>query len=114
MNFIERVFERMRNRKYDKLAANRGNAPVANKLVISNQNAQSWNPETHPDGRGSSQLVETIDYDSETGNLDVTYRDGFSARYKNIDPDSAKAFNSADSKGRWAKKYLFDKDYEAI
>jgi len=114
MNFIERVFESMRNKKFDKLQANRGNAPVANKTTISNQNAQSWNTETHPDGRGPSQLVETIDYDSETGNLDVGYRDGFRARYKNIDPDSAKQFNAADSKGRWAQKHLFDKDYEAI
>ena len=85
-----------------------------NPFTISNQNAQSWNTETHPDGRGPSYLVATIDYDAESGNLDVEYRDGFKARYKNIDPDLAKAFNEADSKGRFAKQHLFNLPYEKL
>lgn len=85
-----------------------------NPFTISNQNAQSWNTETHPDGRGPSYLVETIDYDEESGYLDVGYRDGFKARYKNIDPGLAKQFNAADSKGRFAQQHLFNLPYEAI
>lgn len=85
-----------------------------NPFMYSNSNAQSWNPETHPEGRGPSHLVETIDYDGGTGYLDVGYRDGFKARYKNIDPDLVKQFNSADSKGRFAQQYLFNLPYEEI
>jgi hypothetical protein len=83
-------------------------------FTYSNQNAQSWNPETHPEGRGPSHLVATIDYEEDTGNLDVGYRDGFQARYKNISPDLVQRFNDADSKGRFAQKNLFNRPYEEL
>ena len=83
-------------------------------FTYSNQNAQSWNNETHPEGRGPSHLVSTIDYDEQSGNLDVGYRDGFQARYKNISPDLVKRFNDADSKGRFAKKNHFNLPYEEL
>ena len=75
-------------------------------------NAQSWNQETHPEGRGDSYLVQDIDYNN--GKLDVTYRDGFTAEYDNISPQDAKEFAQADSKGRWALKHLWDSPYKKV
>jgi hypothetical protein len=83
-------------------------------FTISNQNAQSWDPDTHPEGRGDSRLVSTIDYDAQSKNLDVEYRDGFKARYENIDKETAEAFNRAPSKGRFALRNLWDLPYEEI
>lgn len=79
--------------------------------TVSVQNAQSWNPETHPDGRGDSLLVTNIDYDKDDG-LEVEYRDGFKAHYDGITPEQAKDFARADSKGRWALKNLWNRPYE--
>lgn len=84
--------------------------PQGNQVYVSN--AQSWNPETHPEGRGDSYLVQDIDY--KDGILDVTYRDGFTAEYQNISPEEAKEFASSDSKGRWAHRHLFNKPYTAV
>ena len=81
--------------------------------VVSVQNAQSWNKETHPQGRGDSYLVQDIDYDGK-GTLDVTYRDGFKAEYNNIDPEDAKDFARADSKGRWARAHLWNLPYKRV
>lgn len=78
---------------------------------IVNANAQSWDPETHPNGRGDSYLVQDYDYDASTKQLNVTYRDGFNCTYDNISIDEAKDFNKASSKGRWAHKHLFNKPY---
>jgi hypothetical protein len=83
-------------------------------FTISNQNAQSWDPDTHPEGRGDSRLVSTIDYDAQSKNLDVEYRDGFKARYENIDKETAEAFNRAPSKGRFALRNLWGLDYKEI
>lgn len=83
-------------------------------FVISNQNAVSWDVETHPEGRGDSRLVSTIDYDEQSKNLDVEYRDGFKARYENIDKGTAEAFNRAPSKGRFALRNLWGLDYKPI
>lgn len=84
--------------------------PTSNQAV-SVSNAQSWNPETHPDGRGDSQLVQDIDYNTKDG-LTVTYRDGFTANYDGITPDEAKQFAQSDSKGRWALSHLWNKPYK--
>lgn len=80
--------------------------------VISVQNAQSWNKETHPQGRGDPYLVQDIDY--KDGKLDVKYRDGFTAEYDNITPQEAKDFAKADSKGRWAHAHLWNKPYKQV
>lgn len=82
--------------------------------TYSNPNAQSWNPETHPEGRGDSKLVKTIDYYAKNGRLDVEYRDGFKARYENIKPQLVKRFQNADSKGRFALKNLWKLDYRKV
>lgn len=82
-----------------------------NAFKIENANAQSWNPETHPNGRGDSFLVADYSYDGNTKELNVTYRDGFNCTYDNITEEEAKAFNKADSKGRWAKANLFNRAY---
>ena len=79
---------------------------------VSVYNAQSWNPETHPEGRGDSYVVQDITYDD--GKLDVTYRDGFKAQYDGITPQEARDFAQADSKGRWAHAHLWDLPYKEI
>lgn len=78
------------------------------------RNAQSWNRETHPEGPGPSQLVKRIDYDKDEGNLTVTYRDGFRARYEMDDDRKIMGFAKADSKGRWALKHLWPLPYEEV
>lgn len=82
-----------------------------NAFKIENANAQSWNPETHPNGRGDSLLVADYSYDGDTKELNVTYRDGFNCTYDNISEEEAKAFNSADSKGRFARAHFFNRAY---
>lgn len=77
-------------------------------------NAQSWNPETHPKGRGDSYLVQDVSYDAKSGKMDVTYRDGFTAEYDNIQPQQAQEFARADSKGRWALKHLWKLPYRGV
>ena len=84
--------------------------PTGNKVYVAN--VQSWNAETHPEGRGDSYLVQDIDYNN--GKLDVTYRDGFTAEYDNISPQDAKDFAQTDSKGRWALKHLWDLPYKKV
>lgn len=86
--------------------------PTVSQLSVAN--AQSWNPETHPNGRGSSYLVDEIDYDGESKELVVKYRNGFTAKYEGITSKQALEFSSADSKGRWALKNLWDKPYTAV
>ena len=106
----------------------RENAPVPDKAMLkapglsnpsqtSNQDVyayqvQSWDPETHPQGRGRSYLVQDIEYDGT--NLDVTYNDGFKARYDGITPEQARDFATAPSKGRWAHNNLWKKPYKQI
>lgn len=85
---------------------------VLNQRQMNISDAQSWNPETHPEGIGSSYLVNNIDYNPETEDLEVQYRDGFKARYGDISLSQAKDFISADSKGRWALKHLWPLSYE--
>ena len=89
------------------------NNPQPTGNVVSVYDAQSWNPETHPNGRGPSQLVDEINYNGN-GKLDVKYRDGFEAEYDNISPQDAKDFVKSDSKGRWALKHLWNKPYKEI
>lgn len=86
--------------------------PSSNQAVAV-ANAQSWNPETHPEGRNNSYLVDDIDYDTDNG-LTVTYRDGFKAHYDGITPTEAKEFAQADSKGRWALKHLWGRPYTEV
>lgn len=78
------------------------------------RNAQSWNKETHPNGPGPSQLVKRIDFDKDGEHLDVTYRDGFRARYDFDDENKVMQFAKADSKGRWALKHLWLLPYEQV
>lgn len=86
--------------------------PTAKELYVAN--AQSWNPQTHPNGRGNSLLVEEIDYNGESQDLTVKYRNGFKAKYEGITPKQAQDFSSSDSKGRWALKNLWDRPYTAV
>lgn len=109
---IQNLLNRIANGRYKKLKDALPQTQTS--FTISNQNAQSWDPETHPDGRGDSHLVSTIDYDEQSGNLDVEYRDGFKARYENIDKETAEAFNRAPSKGRFALRKLWGLDYKPI
>ncbi len=119
MGFIQKILDKIAGRPDPEKMAQMAQEVSQRRLkykpfTYSNANAQSWNPETHPEGRGPSHLVSTIDYDEQSGNLDVGYRDGFQARYKNISPDLVKRFNDADSKGRFARKNLFSLPYEEL
>lgn len=119
MGLISRILDKLAGRPDPEKMAQMAEEVKQRKLsykpfTYSNQNAQSWNHETHPEGMGPSHLVETIDYDEESRNLDVGYRDGFKARYKNIAPDLVKQFNSADSKGRFAQQNLFNLPYDTL
>lgn len=123
MGFWNSIINNMRNKKIDRAMAksdnfakqsyNSPNGSVTPQNV-SVQNAQSWNAETHPNGIGDSQLVNNIDYDANTKNLQVEYRDGFTAEYGNISPAEAKEFSQADSKGRWALSNLWDLPYKKV
>lgn len=75
------------------------------------KDAHSWNPETHPNGEGSSFLVSDIHYDPATAKLTVKYRDGFTAEYDGITTEQAKDFVTSSSKGRWAHKNLWPRPY---
>lgn len=78
------------------------------------RDAHSWNKETHPEGEGSSYLVNNIDYDPSTKDLTVQYRDGFTAKYSDIPLETAKDFVTSSSKGRFAHQHLFNLPYEAV
>ena len=74
-------------------------------------NAKSWAPDIHPNGMEDSTLVKSIDYNGVDETLTVTFRDGFTAHYDNIDPKLAEDFSKADSKGRWALANLWGRAY---
>ena len=76
------------------------------------QNATSWDKDTHPNGAGPSKLVNDIDYNRDTKDLTVKYRDGFVAVYHNIEPGDAWTFATSASKGRWAHEHLWDQPYD--
>lgn len=84
---------------------------LADSRPISVRDAQSWNKETHPDGKGSSFLVNNIDYDPSTEDLTVQYRNGFTAKYDDVSASEAKDFTTSDSKGRWALANLWNRSY---
>jgi hypothetical protein len=75
-------------------------------------NATSWDNQTHPKGAGPSNLVDDIDYNNDTKDLTVKYRDGFVAVYHNIDRGDVWTFSTAASKGRWALENLWDLPYD--
>lgn len=75
-------------------------------------NATSWSPETHPKGAGPSYLVNDIDYNRDTKDLKVKYRDGFTAIYHDIEPGDVWTFATAESKGRWAHENLWNLPYD--
>lgn len=83
-------------------------------------NAQSWNPTTGrgkaSGSKGPSTWVQDIHYNNKNGEgqLDVTFRDGFTARYNNIGPGTAKDFANSSSKGRWVHQNLKGKPYEGV
>lgn len=84
--------------------------PGIKAAVIDLYNARSWNPETHPEGIGDSKWVQAVHWDQDSGLL-VKFRDGFKAVY-DVDEETAKKLVSADSKGRFVWKYLYDKPYK--
>ena len=75
-------------------------------------NAQSWNPETHPEGRGDSHYIEDIDY--KDGVMDVKFRNGFEAELNNVDPNEVKDFVRSDSKGRFYNNHFADRPYTEV
>ena len=83
-----------------------------NKGNIHVDNATSWATTTHPDGAGPSKLVDDIDYNRDTKDLTVKYRNGFTAVYHNIEPGEAWTFASSASKGQWAHNHLWNKPYD--
>lgn len=76
------------------------------------ENATSWDPETHPRGAGPSYLVDDINYNENTKDLTVKYRDGFVAVYHNMSRGDVYTFATASSKGRWAHNHLWDLPYD--
>lgn len=105
---LSRLISSIKNRFY----ANKQQEPKEPDIgQMSVYNAQSWAPDLHPNGAENSSLVKSIDYSD--GNLDVEYRDGFKARY-DATPQEAQNFSRADSKGRWARKNLWDRPYTSI
>ena len=76
------------------------------------KNATSWDSETHPNGAGPSKLVDDIDYNRDTQDLTVKYRNGFTAVYHNIEPGEAWQFSTSESKGRWAHDNLWNLPYD--
>lgn len=88
------------------------NNPSQTGNVVSVQNAQSWAPDLHPNGRENSSYINNIDYNN--GTLDVEFRDGTKIELNNIDPDDAKEFAQADSKGRFYNQNFRDKPYKVI
>lgn len=100
--------------KLKQLILNRLKKPEAETIHL--KNAQSWNPETNAKYRnghpGNSALVESINYDGNK--LQVKYRDGFTAEYNGLTAKQVWDFCKSDSKGRWALKHLWDKDYKKV
>lgn len=80
--------------------------------ILEIKDAHSWLPATHPEGEGSSYLVDDIHYDPATHKLTVKYRDGFVAIYDDITLAQAKDFITAPSKGRWAHANLWNRKYK--
>lgn len=85
-----------------------------NPFTISNQNPQSWAPDIHPNGREHSSYINSIDYDGDTKKMQVSFTNGFAAEYDAIDEDEAKAFNEADSKGRFFNEHFANRSYTTI
>ena len=79
---------------------------------VSVQNAQSWAPDLHPNGRENSSYINNIDYNN--GTLDVEFRDGTKVELNNINPNEARDFSQADSKGRFYNQHFRDKPYKII
>lgn len=83
-------------------------------FTISNQNPQSWAPDLHPNGREHSSYINSIDYDGDTKKMQVSFTNGFAAEYDAIDEDEAKAFNEAESKGRFFNEHFANRSYTQI
>ena len=88
------------------------NNPSQTGNIISVQNAQSWAPDLHPNGRENSSYINNIDYNN--GTMDVEFRDGTKVELNNINSDDAKDFSQADSKGRFYNQHFRDKPYKII
>ncbi len=108
MNIWKRITAKLLNK------TNLPALPLSTGGDVSVQNAQSWNSETHPEGRGDSYLVDNIDYDGTTKKMVVKYRDGFTAEYDDIKSKDARDFAQSDSKGRWALKHLWKLPYKEV
>lgn len=106
----------------------RENAPVPDKALLkapglsnpsqtSNQDVyaydvKSWLPELHPNGMENSSYIEDIEFTN--GKLDVKFRNGFKAEYDNIDPQKAREFATAPSKGRFFNQNIRGIPYKAV
>lgn len=90
---------------------------LSNPSQTSNQDvyiydAQSWLPELHPNGRESSSYIEDVEFTN--GTLVVKFRNGFKAQYDNVDPQIARDFVSAPSKGRYFHEHIRKLPYKQI
>ena len=83
-------------------------------VVISNQNPQSWAPDIHPNGREHSTYIDSIDYDGNTKSMRVSFTNGFSCEIPDVSKEEAKAFNEADSKGRYYNEHFANKPYKVL
>lgn len=78
-------------------------------------NAISWAADLHPNGHENSAYVKVIDYPGDaSGTLRVTFRDGTTVEYTNVDYETAKAFMESDSKGRFVHNHLRNLKYKLI
>lgn len=78
---------------------------------VENQAPQSWDPVLHPNGREGSSYVAEYSYDGDKKELSVTYTNGFTAIYPDIEKSLVEEFNRAPSKGRFAVQRLHPLPY---
>lgn len=77
-------------------------------------NPKSWAADIHPNGAEPSSLVSSIDYDGESLELKITFRDGTTCLYSDIPNDMVLDFSKAPSKGRWVHENLWNRDYLVV
>lgn len=126
MSFLQGIFDKVKKKfgglsykpDWSKLReeAQSNNPYPSNRqnMVISNQNPQSWDSDIHPDGREHSSYIDSIDYDGNTKNMEVSFTNGFSCELPNVSKEEAKAFNEASSKGRYYNEHFADKSYKSL
>ena len=63
------------------------------------------------EGKCNSSWVKSFIWND--GKLDITYKDGTVCRYE-VDQETVRAFQRAESKGKFIHKYLINKEYEVL